>query len=136
MTIFDYLVLFVLVSSVVISTLRGLVKEILSLLGWIVAFVVANAYGARLAPMLPEPCRPRPRRIVRSGARHCNRACRRHIVWDDSHSTTGFLERRAAVAHGGNRRAHRQAFPARCAGAARRILNQVLNLLAIKQSSF
>ena len=54
MTIFDYLVLFVLVSSVIISTLRGLVKEILSLLGWIVAFVVANAYGAKLAPMLPD----------------------------------------------------------------------------------
>ena len=54
MTIFDYLVLFVLIASVVISTLRGLVKEILSLLGWIVAFVVANAYGAKLAPMLPE----------------------------------------------------------------------------------
>jgi membrane protein required for colicin V production len=53
-TIFDYLVLFVLVSSVVISTLRGLVKEILSLLGWVVAFVVANAYGAKLAPLLPE----------------------------------------------------------------------------------
>jgi len=53
-TIFDYLVLFVLIASVVISTLRGLVKEILSLLGWIVAFVVANAYGAQLAPMLPE----------------------------------------------------------------------------------
>ena len=54
MTIFDYLVLFVLVSSVIISTLRGLVKEILSLLGWIVAFVVANMYGAKLAPLLPE----------------------------------------------------------------------------------
>jgi membrane protein required for colicin V production len=53
-TIFDYLVLFVLGSSVIISTLRGLVKEILSLLGWIVAFVVANAYGATLAPMLPD----------------------------------------------------------------------------------
>ena len=54
MTIFDYLVLFVLIASVVISTLRGLVKEILSLLGWIVAFVVAKAYGAGLAPLLPE----------------------------------------------------------------------------------
>jgi membrane protein required for colicin V production len=52
-TIFDYLVLFVLFASVVISTMRGLVKEILSLLGWVVAFVVANAYGATLAPMLP-----------------------------------------------------------------------------------
>lgn len=54
MTIFDYIVLFILVSSVVISTMRGLVKEILSLVGWIAAFVVANAFGAKLAPMLPS----------------------------------------------------------------------------------
>jgi membrane protein required for colicin V production len=54
MTLFDYLVLFVLAASIVISMLRGLVKEILSLLGWIVAFVVANAYGADLAPLLPD----------------------------------------------------------------------------------
>ena len=54
MTIFDYVVLFILASSVVISTMRGLVKEILSLLGWVAAFVVANAFGAKLAPMLPS----------------------------------------------------------------------------------
>ncbi|KIF82268.1 CvpA family protein [Noviherbaspirillum autotrophicum] len=54
MTIFDYLVLFVLICSVVISILRGLVKEILSLLGWVVSFVVANAYGDDLAKLLPE----------------------------------------------------------------------------------
>ncbi|RYE81278.1 MAG: CvpA family protein [Oxalobacteraceae bacterium] len=54
MTIFDYLVLFILIASVVISTLRGLVKEILSLVGWVAAFVVANAFGAKLAPMLPS----------------------------------------------------------------------------------
>jgi membrane protein required for colicin V production len=53
-TIFDYLVLFVLLASVVISTMRGLVREILSLVSWVVAFVVANAYGAALAPMLPN----------------------------------------------------------------------------------
>ena len=53
MTIFDYLVLFVLVASVVISMLRGLVREMLSLLGWIVAFVVANTYSAPLAALLP-----------------------------------------------------------------------------------
>jgi membrane protein required for colicin V production len=53
-TIFDYLVIFVLLASIVISTLRGLVKEILSLAGWIVAFVVANAYGPWLAGMLPD----------------------------------------------------------------------------------
>jgi membrane protein required for colicin V production len=52
-TIFDYVVLFILIASVVISTLRGLVKEILSLVSWVVAFVVANLFGATLAPMLP-----------------------------------------------------------------------------------
>jgi membrane protein required for colicin V production len=53
-TIFDYLVLFVLVCSIVISTMRGLVKEILSLLSWIVSFMVANAYGQELARLLPD----------------------------------------------------------------------------------
>ncbi|WP_317202843.1 CvpA family protein [Janthinobacterium sp.] len=53
MTIFDYLVLFVLICSVVISTMRGLVKEMLSLVSWVVAFVIANAYGAALAKLLP-----------------------------------------------------------------------------------
>ena len=54
MTIFDYLILLVLVCSVVISTLRGLVKEVLSLASWIIALVVANAYGEALAKMLPD----------------------------------------------------------------------------------
>lgn len=53
MTIFDYLVIFVMVASVIISMMRGLVKEVLSLAGWVVAFVVANAYAAALAVMLP-----------------------------------------------------------------------------------
>jgi membrane protein required for colicin V production len=44
----------VLICSIVISTLRGLVKEILSLIGWIVSFVVANAYGEELAKFLPD----------------------------------------------------------------------------------
>ena len=53
MTLFDYLVLFVLICSIVISTLRGLVKEILSLASWVVALMVANLYGDSLAQMLP-----------------------------------------------------------------------------------
>ncbi len=53
MTIFDYLVLFVLATSVLISMMRGLIKEILSLVSWVVAFVAANAYGATLAKFLP-----------------------------------------------------------------------------------
>ena len=54
MTIFDYLVLFILICSSVISTMRGLVKEILSLLSWVVALFVANAYGEDLAKLLPD----------------------------------------------------------------------------------
>lgn len=53
MTIFDYLVIFVLAASAIISMLRGLVKEMISLASWIVAFVVANAYGPQLALLLP-----------------------------------------------------------------------------------
>lgn len=33
--------------------MRGLIKEILSLVGWIVAFLVANAYGVKLAELIP-----------------------------------------------------------------------------------
>ena len=53
-TIFDYLVLIVLICSIVISTLRGLIKEILSLASWVAALMVANLYGEALAQMLPE----------------------------------------------------------------------------------
>ncbi len=54
MTIFDYLVLLILGCSVIIGTLRGLVREVLSLAGWVVALIVANTYGEALSTMLPE----------------------------------------------------------------------------------
>lgn len=54
MTMFDYLVLLVLICSIIISTLRGLVKEILSLVSWVVSFMIANAYGEALASLLPD----------------------------------------------------------------------------------
>lgn len=53
MTAFDYLVIFILVCSVVLSTFNGFVRETFSLLGWVVGFVVANAYGEKLAVLLP-----------------------------------------------------------------------------------
>lgn len=54
MTLFDYLVLIIIACSVIISMMRGLVKEILSLAGWIAALVVANAYSDALSSMLPD----------------------------------------------------------------------------------
>ena len=53
MTLFDYLTLFVLLASVVISATRGLVREVLSLASWVAAFMVANLYGETLAQWLP-----------------------------------------------------------------------------------
>lgn len=54
MTAFDYVVLTILVASIVVSVLRGLVKEVLSLLAWLAAFVIANRYGADMAALLPD----------------------------------------------------------------------------------
>tara|TARA_B100000989_G_C19496548_1_gene452308 strand:+ start:482 stop:1117 length:636 start_codon:yes stop_codon:yes gene_type:complete len=42
LTIFDYTVVFALFLSAVFSTLRGLTREFLGLLGWVVSVVVAN----------------------------------------------------------------------------------------------
>ena len=53
MTWLDALVAVVLISSIIISVVRGLVREILSVLGWIAAFVVANRFAENLAAMLP-----------------------------------------------------------------------------------
>lgn len=54
MTFFDYLTIFVLVASVIISTTRGVVREVLSLASWVAAFFVANLYGETLAQWLPN----------------------------------------------------------------------------------
>lgn len=54
MTAFDYVVLAILVASIVISVFRGLVREVLSLVAWLAAFVVANLYGSWMASLLPD----------------------------------------------------------------------------------
>lgn len=54
MTVFDYAVLLILGISVLISLMRGAVKELLSVLGWILAFYVAQYYSSELSPLLPE----------------------------------------------------------------------------------
>jgi membrane protein required for colicin V production len=53
MTAFDYIVLTILTASVVISVLRGLVREILSLAAWVAAFLVASHFAADIAALLP-----------------------------------------------------------------------------------
>jgi membrane protein required for colicin V production len=48
----DWAIVVVVVLSVLISLVRGFVREALSLLVWVVAFVVAFFFSERLAPLL------------------------------------------------------------------------------------
>lgn len=58
MTGFDYAVLAVFAVSFLIGLLRGLAREIVSLIGWVAAFVLAAAYGGDAAKMLPQSLGP------------------------------------------------------------------------------
>lgn len=53
-TFFDYSVAFILVASALIGVLRGLVREVLSLAGWLVAFWVAYTYVGVAKEWMPE----------------------------------------------------------------------------------
>lgn len=53
MTWFDYAVLTIIGISVVVSIIRGMVREVLALASWIIAFVVAQQYALNVAPYLP-----------------------------------------------------------------------------------
>lgn len=50
MTAFDYFVIGVVSLSALLSITRGLIKEIVSLLAWIVAFFTASRYAAEVEP--------------------------------------------------------------------------------------
>ena len=54
MTSFDYAVLAILGISILLSMMRGLVREILALASWVIAFFVAKFYTLELAPLLPQ----------------------------------------------------------------------------------
>lgn len=54
MTGFDYAVLGIIGVSVLLSIMRGFVREVLALVSWVVAFVVAKFYTMELVPLLPE----------------------------------------------------------------------------------
>ncbi len=54
MTGFDYAVLAIIGISVLLSIMRGFVREILALVSWVIAFIVAKLYAVELTPLLPE----------------------------------------------------------------------------------
>lgn len=54
MTVFDYAVLAIVGLSILLSMMRGFLREVLALAGWVAAFFVARTYTLELAPLLPE----------------------------------------------------------------------------------
>jgi len=53
MTWFDYTVIAIVILSVLLGWWRGLVYEVLALLGWVAACVVARLFAAKAAPYMP-----------------------------------------------------------------------------------
>jgi membrane protein required for colicin V production len=58
MTWLDYLVIAVLILSIAWGAWRGLVHEVLSLAGWVMAFLAANLLAAPLSEHFPASMRP------------------------------------------------------------------------------
>ena len=64
MTWLDYTVITVLVVSIAWGAWRGLVHEVFSLAGWIMAFLAGNLFAAPLSDLLPAAMRPELRVII------------------------------------------------------------------------
>jgi len=64
MTSFDYIVLSIIGLSVVLSVMRGLVREVLAIMGWLAAFYVARTYASQILPMMPVNIPTEPLRVL------------------------------------------------------------------------
>ena len=64
----DWALMAVLLLSIAVGLWRGLVFEVLSLVGWVAAYIAAQAYASTVAPLLPV------------GVPGSSPACRVHIV--------------------------------------------------------
>ncbi len=64
MTSFDYTVLFIIGISIIVSMMRGAVREVLAIAGWLVAFYVAKTYAVQLVPVLPQDIPTEPLKVL------------------------------------------------------------------------
>ena len=66
MTSFDYTVLLIIGISIVVSMMRGAVRELLAIAGWVAAIYVAKIYAIQLMPLLPTDIPTEPLRVLAS----------------------------------------------------------------------
>lgn len=53
MTEFDFAVMAILLGSLLLGLWRGFIREVLSLLGWPIAFLLSNMYANSIAKLIP-----------------------------------------------------------------------------------
>lgn len=54
MTVFDYVVLGILGFSILVGLMRGAIHELFSVLGWVLAFYLANRFNSQVIAYMPE----------------------------------------------------------------------------------
>jgi len=54
MTWLDYAVIGVFAASLAVGAWRGLVREVVSILGWVIAFLAANLFAGPLGAVMPQ----------------------------------------------------------------------------------
>src|SRR5271154_5213395 len=54
MTWLDYAVIGVFAASLAVGAWRGLVREVVSILGWVIAFLAANLFAGPLGAAMPQ----------------------------------------------------------------------------------
>ncbi|MDR4518763.1 MAG: CvpA family protein [Nitrosomonas sp.] len=64
MTIFDYVVLGIFFISIILSIVRGLVREVLSIAGWVIAFIAASTFAYDFEPYIPPELSGESLRII------------------------------------------------------------------------
>ena len=64
MTSFDYTALIIIGISIVVSMMRGAVREVLAIAGWIAALYTARTYASQLVPLLPPDIPTEPLKVL------------------------------------------------------------------------
>lgn len=54
MTVFDYFILGIIGFSILVGLMRGAIREVFSVLGWVLAFYLANRFNAQVIAYMPE----------------------------------------------------------------------------------
>ncbi|HSH88000.1 MAG: CvpA family protein [Methylophilus sp.] len=54
MTIFDYFVLGIIGFSILVGLMRGAIRELFSVIGWVLAFYLANKFNSEVISYIPE----------------------------------------------------------------------------------